>query len=80
MINKNYYLLVVTLFLVLNNVQAYFVTVDAHSEECFFDKAEAGTKMGEYCNLLTKITYQYIIFQYRANVRNGRRRLLRYRC
>jgi hypothetical protein len=25
---------------------AYFITVDAHAEECFFDKVEAGTKMG----------------------------------
>jgi len=25
---------------------AYFVTVDAHAEECFFDKVKAGTKMG----------------------------------
>lgn len=28
--------------------QAYFITVDAHAEECFFDKVEAGTKMGKY--------------------------------
>jgi len=26
--------------------QAYFITVDAHAEECFFDKVEIGTKMG----------------------------------
>lgn len=26
---------------------AYYITVDAHSEECFFDRVEAGTKMGE---------------------------------
>ncbi len=25
---------------------AYFVTVDAHAEECFFDKVKSGTKMG----------------------------------
>lgn len=25
---------------------AYFITVDAHSEECFFDRAESGTKLG----------------------------------
>lgn len=24
----------------------YFITVDAHSEECFFDRAESGTKLG----------------------------------
>ncbi|KAK9874451.1 hypothetical protein WA026_002790 [Henosepilachna vigintioctopunctata] len=26
--------------------RSYFVTVDAHAEECFFDKVESGTKMG----------------------------------
>jgi len=25
---------------------AYFITVDAHAEECFFDKVKTGTKMG----------------------------------
>lgn len=25
---------------------SYFITVDAHAEECFFDKVEFGTKMG----------------------------------
>ena len=31
---------------VLINVQAYFITIDAHAEECFFDRAVAGTKLG----------------------------------
>ena len=26
--------------------RAYFITVDAHAEECFFDKVKSGTKMG----------------------------------
>lgn len=26
---------------------SYFITVDAHAEECFFDKVETGTKMGK---------------------------------
>ncbi|XP_017782025.1 PREDICTED: transmembrane emp24 domain-containing protein 2 [Nicrophorus vespilloides] len=30
----------------LGSSLAYFITVDAHAEECFFDKVEAGTKMG----------------------------------
>ncbi|CAG9862626.1 unnamed protein product [Phyllotreta striolata] len=30
----------------VNHSFAYFITVDAHAEECFFDKVEAGTKMG----------------------------------
>lgn len=35
--------------LILGLVQksmAYFITVDAHAEECFFDKVKMGTKMG----------------------------------
>lgn len=36
------------LFLIISSVsvKAYFITVDAHAEECFFDKVEVGTKMG----------------------------------
>ncbi|XP_026474717.1 transmembrane emp24 domain-containing protein 2-like [Ctenocephalides felis] len=30
---------------IINN-ECYFITVDAHAEECFFDKVEAGTMMG----------------------------------
>lgn len=26
---------------------SYFITVDAHAEECFFEKVETGTKMGK---------------------------------
>ena len=38
------------LFLLLSDlsclVSSYFITVDAHAEECFFDKVKMGTKMG----------------------------------
>ncbi|XP_067125138.1 transmembrane emp24 domain-containing protein 2-like [Centruroides vittatus] len=37
-------LLTVTLF--LNFSQCYFVTVGAHTEECFFERVKADTKMG----------------------------------
>lgn len=30
----------------------YFITVDAHAEECFFDKVPAKAKMGTYKNKL----------------------------
>lgn len=35
-------------FLIISSVcvKAYFITVDAHAEDCFFEKVEAGTKMG----------------------------------
>lgn len=32
--------------LLFNNGACYFITVDAHAEECFFDKVEVGTKLG----------------------------------
>ncbi|KAL4711873.1 hypothetical protein ACJJTC_006042 [Scirpophaga incertulas] len=35
--------LIATLY---NTVQCYTITVDAHAEECFFEKVEADTKMG----------------------------------
>jgi hypothetical protein len=33
----------------------YFITVDAHAEECFFDKVESGTKMGKFTALVGKV-------------------------
>ncbi|GAB0090366.1 Transmembrane emp24 domain-containing protein [Sergentomyia squamirostris] len=44
---RNYLLAVCILcYFAIVPTNAYFVTVDAHSEECFFDRVEAGTKMG----------------------------------
>ncbi|XP_055687123.1 transmembrane emp24 domain-containing protein 2 [Lutzomyia longipalpis] len=45
--NSNY-LIVACIVICIASAPAngYFITVDAHSEECFFDRAEAGTKMG----------------------------------
>jgi len=31
---------------VFTTSEGYFITVDAHAEECFFDKVEIGTKLG----------------------------------
>lgn len=40
-------LLVVVLFVLTNHgSHSYFITIDAHAEECYFDRAQAGTKMG----------------------------------
>lgn len=45
---NNRIILIATVLLgLINYTKGYFVTVDAHSEECFFDKAESGTKMGK---------------------------------
>ena len=38
-------ILLVAGVLTLSSVEAYFVSVDAHAEECFFDKVTSGTKM-----------------------------------
>nr|CAG4651313.1 EOG090X0D99 [Simocephalus serrulatus]SVE94489.1 EOG090X0D99 [Simocephalus serrulatus] len=32
--------------LLIGCTNAYYVTIDAHAEECFFDKVSAGTKLG----------------------------------
>lgn len=29
----------------INGVHGYFVSIDAHAEECFYDKVVSGTKM-----------------------------------
>ena len=35
----------------------YFVTVDAHAEECFFDKVDMGTKLGKVLYVIIPIDY-----------------------
>ena len=40
-----YFILVILLSCILHNIEAYFVNIDAHAEECFFDKVTSGTKM-----------------------------------
>ncbi|XP_052872691.1 transmembrane emp24 domain-containing protein 2 [Anopheles bellator] len=44
----NHFLRFCLLILCINVVliNGFFITVDPHSEECFFDRAEAGTKLG----------------------------------
>uniref|UniRef100_U5EN48 Putative cargo transport protein n=1 Tax=Corethrella appendiculata TaxID=1370023 RepID=U5EN48_9DIPT len=44
---RNISLILLVLILNYSNLSdGYLITIDAHSEECFFDRAEAGTKMG----------------------------------
>lgn len=44
------YLLYTLLYIVLTTTilpsEAYFLVIDAHAEECFFDKVTSGTKLG----------------------------------
>jgi hypothetical protein len=35
----------VILLLSIKNIQSYYVSVDAHSEECFFERLTSGTKL-----------------------------------
>ena len=39
-------ILLILAFMAVRKTEAYFITVDAHAEECFFDKVKTGTKMG----------------------------------
>lgn len=39
-------LCIVVFFACLRHCLPYFITVDAHAEECFFDKVQNGTKLG----------------------------------
>lgn len=40
------YLTAILLLSSLNGLNAYFLVIDAHAEECFFDKVTTGTKLG----------------------------------
>lgn len=39
---------VLVLLSLLHSTLPYFITVDAHAEECFFDKVQNGTKLGKW--------------------------------
>lgn len=37
---------VVVMLAFLREASAFYLTIDAHAEECFFDRVTTGTKMG----------------------------------
>lgn len=44
--NLYHLVLVFILFITgVNKVKCYYIVVDAHAEECFFDRVQSGTKM-----------------------------------
>ncbi|GLV37065.1 CHOp24 [Carabus blaptoides fortunei] len=43
---RNLTLIFVCVACLCTSGSAYFITVDAHAEECFFDKVDTGTKLG----------------------------------
>ena len=58
-------------FLFVSKSSAYFVTLDAHAEECFFDKVVAGTKLGNFIlktQQMTLTKVDCIPFSNRVNV------------
>ena len=40
------YIIIHSILISFINVEAYFLVIDAHAEECFFDRIVSGTKMG----------------------------------
>ena len=46
MMSRSVGVLAVLVITLISRAQSYFITVDAHAEECFFDKVKTGTKMG----------------------------------
>ena len=46
MMTRSVGVLSVLVIFLISRAQSYFITVDAHAEECFFDKVKSGTKMG----------------------------------
>ena len=47
-LTKDYsiYLFTIILMSLINGLNGYFLVIDAHAEECFFDKVTTGTKLG----------------------------------
>ena len=43
---KMKFLILLIVALLAQNSEQFFITIDAHSEECYFDRAVAGTKLG----------------------------------
>ena len=37
---------IITILSLLNQISAYFVSIDAHAEECFYEKGSPGTTLG----------------------------------
>lgn len=59
-------LVVVLLLALLHPCLPYFITVDAHAEECFFDKVQNGTKLGKgkiwISNVWVRLTNIWLVF------------------
>ena len=43
---RSYYLIFMIVSVLIVKSCQYFITIDAHEEECYFDRATSGTKLG----------------------------------
>lgn len=67
MFNLCTYILLLVCSLIAPSV-SYVITVDAHAEECFFDKVESGTKMGNSSAKYFSVQKPISVCSYRADV------------
>ena len=65
--------------LCIKNVAGYFIHIDAHAEECFFDRVTSGTKMslmfevaeGGFLDIDVKVRYDAIVNVWSSGVMVG---------
>lgn len=43
---QEWVLVSLAVLVIVRSSHSYFITIDAHGEECFHDKVQSGTKMG----------------------------------
>jgi hypothetical protein len=69
----NCYLVATLLFLCVTVSRSYIITIDAHAEDCFFDRVSSGTKMslmfevaeGGFLDIDVKVIITFCILQLR---------------
>lgn len=55
------YLATILTTILISTAHCYIITVDAHAEECFFEKIEANTKMGKFLVFISNYYQHYIL-------------------
>lgn len=66
----NCYLVATLLFLCVTVSRSFIITIDAHAEDCFFDRVSSGTKMslmfevaeGGFLDIDVKVIYNFLHF------------------
>jgi hypothetical protein len=71
MVWKSLFTFSIVIFLLIKNAFSYYVLVDAHDEECFFERLTSGTKLlltfevieGGFLDIDVKVNkFDFIIF------------------